>query len=481
MAYKPNVILFCADDLGYGDLSCYGAHELETPNVDALARDGIRFTNTYSTSAVCTPARFSILTGEYPFRNPYTRILPGNARMIIDSNQQTLPKIFKSAGYTTGVVGKWHLGMGADEIDWNLPISPNPNDLGFDYSFVFPGTNDRVPCVFVKNELVENLDPNDPIEVSYEKECPFDDIDTYHKNPEKRTLDSSHGHDNSLLNGVGRIGYMRGGKDAIWRDEDLCDRFLGEAKGFIERSEGPFFLYYPLHQPHVPRIPTKRFRGASKMGARGDVIMELDWCVGQITELLTEKGILEDTIIIFTSDNGPVVDDGYMDDAERMLGFHKPAGPLRGGKYSKFDGGARIPFILSHKGHTSQSTSDALMSQVDLTASFAAMLGIPLAEGECRDSQDMHHILLGQGGKDREDLLYENLTKGYVLRKGQWSYLKPNEGRWFLTPSKTELGNSRDPLLYNMLYDIGQKENLAFYREAIAEEMDARIVEILNS
>ena len=481
MANKPNVILFCADDLGYGDLSCYGAHELSTPNVDALAENGIRFTNTYSTSAVCTPARFSILTGEYPCRNPYTRILPGNARMIIDTHQQTLPKIFKSAGYSTGVVGKWHLGMGGDEIDWNQPISPNPTELGFDYSFVFPGTNDRVPCVFVKNGLVANLDPDDPIEVSYEKDCPFDDIDTYHKNPEKRTLQSSHGHDHSLLNGVGRIGYMRGGKSAVWRDEDLCDTFLAEAKGFVDRAEGPFFLYYPLHQPHVPRIPSKRFRGASGLGARGDVIMELDWCVGEMTRHLEEKGILEDTIIIFTSDNGPVVDDGYMDDAERLMGFHKPTGPLRGGKYSMFDGGARIPFIVSRKGHTPTTSSNGLFSYVDLAASFASMLEVELEDGECRDSQDMIHILLGQGGKDREDLLYENLTKGYVLRKGSWAYLKPHDGPRYLVSCKMELGSSLDPQLYHMLYDIGQKENLAPYQKAIAEQMDARIDEILNS
>lgn len=481
MSHRPNVVLFCADDLGYGDLSCYGAHSISTPNVDALAQNGIRFTNTYSTSAVCTPARFSILTGEYPCRNPYTRVLPGNARMIIDTNQQTLPKVFRSAGYTTGVVGKWHLGMGGDEIDWNQPISPNPCDLGFDYSLVFPGTNDRVPCVYVKNGVVENLDPNDPIEVSYDAECPFSDIDTYYKNPEKRKMDSSHGHDNSLLNGVGRIGYMRGGEKAVWRDEDLCERFLSEAKDFIDRSDGPFFLYYPLHQPHVPRIPSDRFRGKSSLGARGDVIMELDWCVGEITRHLEEKGILEDTIIIFTSDNGPVGDDGYVDEAERLMGLHKPAGPLRGGKYSKFDGGARVPFIVSQKGHTEQTTSDALLSHVDLTASFAAMFQIDIPDGECRDSQNMIHIILGKGGKDREDLLYESVDKGYVLRKGNWAYLKPSSGQWYLAPTKTELGNSRDPLLYNMLYDIGQKENLAFYRETIAEEMDARIVEILNS
>src|SRR5690554_6889767 len=213
----PNVILVYADDLGYGDLSCYGGVGVETPNVDRLLENGIKFTDGYSTSAVCTPARYSLLTGEYPFRNPKTHILPGDASCIISKEKLTLPKVFKSAGYNTAVIGKWHLGLGEGNLDWNEEITHTPNDVGFDYSFIFPATNDRVPCVYIENRRVKGLDPDDPIEVSYTDECPYEDIVTATKNPELLRMKHSHGHDQSVVNGVGRIGYMRGGRDALWR------------------------------------------------------------------------------------------------------------------------------------------------------------------------------------------------------------------------------------------------------------------------
>ncbi len=479
MNNKPNVVVIYADDLGYGDLSCYGAEEIKTPNVDSLLENGIRFENGYSTSAVCTPARYSLLTGAYPFRNPYTRVLTGDAKCIIPKEQETLPKIFKKAGYKTGVVGKWHLGMGDGVIDWNKKIEHCPNDVGFDFSFIFPGTNDRVPCVYVKNGEVQNLDLNDPIEVFYGKENPFDDIVTYEKNPELLRLTSSHGHNNSIINGVGRIGYMRGGKSALWKDEDLADAFLGEAKGFIEESEDPFFLFYSLHQPHVPRVPNERFAGKSKLGTRGDVILELDYCVGELTAFLEKKGILENTIIIFSSDNGPVLDDGYDDEAVAKLGAHRQAGPLRGGKYSKFDGGARVPLILSWKNNIKKMKSDALVSQVDFAASFANMLGVELVD--CPDSFDVLDALLGKTEEGRDEYMYESVNKAHILRQGKWSYLEPSEGDAVSKFTEVETGNSPDKQLYNMLYDIGQKQNVAEDYNEIAKKMDARIQEILAS
>ncbi len=275
------------------------------------------------------------------------------------------------------MIGKWHLGLGEGAINWNESITHTPNDVGFDYSYIFPGTNDRVPCVYVKNRDVVNLDLNDPIEVYYGKECPFDDIDTYEKNPEKLRLLSSHGHNHSIINGVGRIGYMKGGSAAIWKDEDLTDAFLTEAKNFMtDNAEQPFFLYYAAHQPHVPRLPSKQFEGLSGLGARGDVILELDWCVGEIMQHLQKLEILDNTIVIFSSDNGPVLNDGYLDQAVEKNGKHRPAGPLRGGKYSKFDGGARIPLLISWNNHIVPRISNGLISQMDLLASFASMLGV---------------------------------------------------------------------------------------------------------
>ena len=481
MKTKPNVIIIYADDLGYGDLSCYGAEDIHTPSIDRLAEEGIRFQNAYSTSAVCTPARYSLMTGQYPFRNPDTFILPGNAKCIIDPDTMTLPRVFRQAGYRTGVVGKWHLGLGDGNIDWNGEISRTPNDVGFDESFIFPGTADRVPCVYVRNRRVEGLDEADPIEVSYEAECPFDDIDTYEKNPEKLRMLSSNGHNMSVINGVGRIGYMRGGKAALWRDEDLAEDFLKESLRFIDSSEDtPFFLLYTVHQPHVPRVPNERFAGATGLGPRGDVIAELDWCVGELLDELERLDLLDHTMILFSSDNGPVLDDGYEDGAYEQNGTHRAAGPLRGGKYSKFDGGTRIPFIVSGPNLVHRGVSQALISQVDLYASFAHMLGVQPETDSAADSEDMYTALTGEDPVGREELMVEDVTCGKMLRRGNWAYLSPSEGAPFMGNVRIETGLSMDPQLYNMDYDIGQQTNVAWDYEDVVKDMEERIRKILN-
>ena len=481
---KPNVVLLYVDDLGYGDLGCYGGVGAPTPNLDAMAETGIQFADGYSTSAVCTPARYSILTGEYPFRNEGTHILRGNAACIINENQPTLPKIFKQAGYRTAIVGKWHLGLGHNDIDWNKDITLTPNDVGFDYSFIFPATADRVPCVYLKNRRVVGLDPEDPIEVSYSKVCPYDDIPTATRNPEMLRVLHSHSHNHSIVNGVGRLGYMRGGKKATWRDEDLAETFLNEAKNFVKESKDePFFLFYALHQPHVPRIPNEKFLGKSGLGVRGDVIMEMDDCIGQFTQFLEEEGLLENTILVFSSDNGPVLDDGYQDGAElynRTAG-HRPAGPLRGGKYSQYEGGARVPFIVNWKGHIEPQVSHALISQVDLPACFAKMLNVDLGDGFA-DSEDVLDALLGKSTKGRKEVLAEALNKSLFLRSGKWTYMQPCDDpcNYFAT-TDSELGHSRDPQLFNMAYDINQRENVANRHADLVKQMDDRIEEIKAS
>lgn len=484
MSKKPNVVIIYADDLGYGDISCYGAQEINTPNIDKLLDHGVRLDSGYSTSAVCTPARYSLLTGEYPFRNEYTKILPGDAQCIISKDQMTLGKMFQKADYNTAVIGKWHLGLSDGKIDWNGEISHTPNDVGFDHSFIFPGTNDRVPSVYLENRRVLNLDPNDPLEVSYTKECPYDDVDTYYKNPEKLRMFSTHGHDETIVNGVGRMGFMRGGKSAIWKDEDLAERFVGEATKFMDKSKSedkPFFVFYAAHQPHVPRIPNEKFKGATKLGPRGDVIVELDWCVGEIVNHLEKNNLLDDTIIIFSSDNGPVLNDGYLDYSVEKNGRHLPAGPLRGGKYSKFDGGARVPFIVSWKNNIKKCASGALVSHVDFLASFASMLDIKLDKTDAPDSENVMDALLGKTEDARSEIMFESMAKAHVLRQGKWEYLEPSEGHWYNMQTGTEIGNSLDKQLYNMFYDIGQKTNVAFDYKEIAQNMDLRINEILKS
>ncbi len=475
---NPNVVIIYADDLGYGDLGCYGATDIPTPNVDALAEEGIRFTQAYSTSPVCTPARYSLMTGQYPSRREGVHILPGDAKCIIDEGTYTLPMLFRDNGYRTAVVGKWHLGLSDGErpIDWNKPVNRTPLDVGFDECFIFPATADRVPCVYFDGRNVVNLDPNDPIEVSYVSENPFPDVPTGRANPELLKMRASYGHDMTIVNGVGRIGYMRGGQAALWKDEELAETFLEKAKTFVtENRDRPFFLYYAVHQPHVPRLPSKKFAGTTGLGVRGDVIAEMDWCVGELRKTLRENGLLEDTMILFSSDNGPVLDDGYEDRAFDLNREHRPAGPLRGGKYSRFEGGIRIPFIVSQPGQIRPGISHAMVSQVDLLASFASMLGSAIPA--C-DSTNQYDALIGEDGFGRREIFAEGTTNGKVLRQGKWLYLEPDNGRPYQRLTATETGSSRDVQLYNLDYDIGERENVAYRYPKVVEAMAARLAEI---
>jgi arylsulfatase A-like enzyme len=468
---KPNIIIIYADDLGYGDVSCYGATKLSTQNIDRLAKQGLRFTNAHCTSATSTPSRYSLLTGEYAWRRKGTGVLPGDASAIIQPGRTTIASVLKKAGYTTGVVGKWHLGLGPQGgPDWNGEIINGPLDIGFDYSFIIPATGDRVPCVFVENRNVAGLDPKDPITVSYNNKV--GDWPTGKENPELLKMHPSHGHDMTIVNGISRIGYMTGGRSALWVDENIADVITGKAVNFIENnSEKPFFLYFATHDIHVPRVPNQRFEGKSGMGPRGDAILEFDWSVGEIFKVVDKLKLSRNTIIIVTSDNGPVVDDGYKDQAVELLGSHKPAGPLRGGKYSAFDGGTRIVFIVSWKGMVKSGTSDALFSQIDLLASFAALTGQELSTGDAPDSQDHMDVLLGKS-KSNRGWLVEHASNGRLsFIKGDWKFIEPGPGVKIQVNTNTETGNDPLPQLYNLKTDLGEKKNVAAENPAIVKEL----------
>jgi arylsulfatase A-like enzyme len=467
----PNIIIIYADDLGYGDVSCYGASTISTPNIDRLAKQGLRFTNAHCTSATSTPSRYSLLTGEYAWRRTGTGVLPGDASAIIQPGRVTLPSVMKKAGYTTGIVGKWHLGLGPSVgPDWNGVITHQPLDIGFDYSFIIPATGDRVPCVFVENRKVAGLDPSDPITVSYNNKV--GSWPTGRENPELLKMHPSHGHDMTIVNGISRIGYMTGGRSALWIDEDIADVITGKAVKFIEDNHSkPFFLYFATHDIHVPRAPHQRFAGKSGMGPRGDAILEFDWSVGEIMKTVERLKIAKNTIIILTSDNGPVVDDGYKDQAVELLGSHKPAGPLRGGKYSAFDGGTRVVFIVSWKGRVRKGVSDALFSQVDLMSSFASLTGQKLSEGEGPDSHDHLSTLLGKSKTGREWLV-EHASNGRLsLIRGDWKIIEPGPGVKVNVNTNTETGNDPLPQLYNLKSDIGEKNNLAPANPLIVKEL----------
>ena len=456
---KPNILLIYADDLGYGDLSCYSASRIQTPNIDSLASEGLRFTDAHSTSATCTPSRYSMLTGEYAWRKRGTGVLPGNAPVIIEPGRATMASVLKKAGYKTGVVGKWHLGLGRAGMDWNGEIKPGPLELGFDYSFLMPATGDRVPCVYVENHRVVGLQSTDPLRVSFGEQ--MGNEPTGKKNPELLKVHPSHGHDFTIINGVSRIGYQSGGRSALWNDEEMADVFVSRANTYIEQNKAaPFFLFFSTHDIHVPRLPHSRFAGKSGMGPRGDVILQLDWCIGELLGILEKHNLTKDTLVIFTSDNGPVVDDGYKDDATEKLDNHRPAGPWRGGKYSIFEAGTRVPFLVRWSGKVKPGISSALMSQVDFPATFAALAGTKFESNTAPDTQNMLPALLGESLTGRTNLV-EHAGGGIAVRSGEWKFIPRRPGPKRTQFTDTETGNDPEVQLYNLNSDPGETKNIA--------------------
>lgn len=458
---RPNIVLIYADDIGYGDFSCYGATRIQTPNVDRIARQGLRFLDAHSSSATCTPSRYAMLTGQYPWRRQGTGVLPGDAKLIIEPGRQTLATLLRQAGYRCGVVGKWHLGLGDAGMDWNGAIKPGPLEIGFDECFLMPATGDRVPCVYVENHRVLGLDPADPIQVRFGQKV--GDEPTGKDNPDLLTMRPSHGHDQTIINGVSRIGYMAGGKSARWVDEDMADVFVQRARQFVERHiterpQEPFFLYFATHDVHVPRLPHPRFRGKSVMGPRGDALLEFDDSVGAILDLLDKHRLADNTLIIVTSDNGPVIDDGYQDEAVARLGDHRAAGPLRGGKYSNFEGGTRVPFLVRWPARVQPGETSALVCQIDLIASFAALLRQTVAP-TASDSENVIDALLGTSATGRQTLVEH--AGVLSVRQGPWKLIDRGKGPRRSANTNTELGNDQGPQLFQLEQDLGETQNIA--------------------
>jgi len=485
---KPNVIVIMADDLGYGDVGCYGAKpkNLKTPHIDHLAKEGLRFTSGYCSASTCTPTRYSFLTGTYAFRGKNTGIAPPSSPAIIQPGIVTLPSLLRKAGYKTAVVGKWHLGLGERGVGplWNEELKPGPLEIGFDYSFLLPTTNDRVPQVYVENRRVLNLDPNDPLWVGRKKPSPDHPTGVTHRHTLK--MDWSHGHNSTIHNGISRIGFYTGGHAARFRDEDLADKWVEKSNEWITKNkDNPFFLFFASHDLHVPRIPHERFRGKSALSYRGDVIVQLDWCVGELIKTLKKHDLEKNTLVVFCSDNGPVGDDGYKDEALEKMGDHKPAGPYSGGKYSVLEGGTRTPFITYWPGVIKPGVSDEMVCTIDFATSLANHIKVKIPEDACLDSLDLMDALLGKkDAKGRDHLVQQDNGRGgnYGYRVGNWKLQRHDSKRKRNVVVTNKLANTPSPryALYDLSKDPREKKNLAEKESKIFEKMKAELQKILD-
>ncbi len=485
---KPNVVLIFADDLGYGDLGCYGATKVKTPNIDKLAAEGKKFTDAHSASAVCTPSRYGLFTGQYPLRANGGKGLwgpaPPHAPLIIDPGTLTIADVFKSGGYDTAVIGKWHLGFKNGQNDWQEPLSPGPNDLGFDYYFGMPVVNSAPPYLYVENDRIVGGDPKDPLvyigKDSKETPTPITPIP-----PEAAQRIEN------CFSGAA-------GAHKLFNDYEVGTKLTEKATGWIKsREKKPFFLYFATTNVHHPFTPAKRFQGTSEAGLYGDFVHELDWIVGEVRKSLEEAGVADNTLIIVTSDNGGMFNHGGRKAAE--LG-HKINGELLGSKFGIWEGGHRVPFIAWWPGKIEAgSVSDQLLVSTDFLATFAEVTGRQLSDEEKKDSINMLPALTGN---PEEKLRTEMIVTPHKpthtgIRKGKWMFIpaqsdggfngsRPGQHAWggiavtklVNTPnSDIEDGKLKKDAapgqLYDLEADVNQTRNLYNEHPEVVKELKA--------
>lgn len=488
-AEKTNIILIFADDLGYGDLGCYGATKVKTPNIDRLASEGRRFTDAHSASSVCTPSRYGLLTGQYPFRAAAGKGLwgpaPATSPLLIDTEMLTVADVFKNRGYDTAVFGKWHLGFGKETNDWKEPLRPGPQDLGFDYYFGMPLVNSAPPYVYVENDRIVGADPADPLIPIKESGKQATPITPIPKEAAQRSPNTF-------------SGAIEAHK--LFNDYEVGTKLTEKATTWIKsRQNKPFFAFFATTNVHHPFTPAKRFQGTSEAGVYGDFVHELDWIVGEVRKSIEEAGVADNTLIIITSDNGGMFNHGGRHAAE--LG-HKINGDLLGSKFGVWEGGHRVPFIAWWPGKIPAGTvSDQLLSSVDLMATVAAIVGHELTDAERRDSINMLAALTGNPENPlRTELVACPHKPSHVsLRKGKWMYIpeksdggftgsKPNEHAWggaavaaLVSTPNSDIKNGKikpdAPLaqLYDLEADRNQTTNLYPRFPEVVSEMKATL------
>ncbi|QDT08223.1 sulfatase family protein [Planctomycetes bacterium K23_9] len=413
----PNVVLIFADDLGYGDLGCYGATKVQTPNIDRLAAQGRRFTDAHSASAVCTPSRYALLTGQYPSRAKGGKGVwgpaPVSSPLLIDTDKTTIADVFKNSGYETAALGKWHLGFGTGKNNWTEPLRPGPQDLGFDYYLGVPVVNSAPPYVFVENDRIVGSNPDDPLTLLGRNAKGVTPITKIPPEAAQRTA-----------NQFG--GAIEAHK--LYNDYQVGTKFAEKSVEWItERKDKPFFLYLATTNIHHPFTPAKRFQGTSQCGLYGDYIHELDWIVGEITTCLEDNGLSNDTLVIFTSDNGGMFNRGGQ---AAFDAGHRQNGKLLGFKFGVWEGGHRVPFIVRWPGKVKAgTTSNQLIGNVDMLATFAALTKQQLDKTQQADSVNVLPAIVGDPEQPIRDhlVLVPHRETHLSVRKGKWMYI-PRQG-----------------------------------------------------
>lgn len=457
-AAGPNIIVILTDDVGWGDPSCYGATKVSTPNIDRLARDGRRFVNSHASAACCTPTRYSMFTGQYSWRRTAPGLNRGVAEgaspLLIPTDMPTAPGLLQAAGYQTAIIGKWHLGFGNSKPDFNAELRPGPLEIGFHEYFGLPATNDRIPTVLIRNHKVIGLDPADPIVYSYKKE-------------EAQAKGLS-----PFAAGRNRIGWAKGGKSAWWKDTELADTFTSESTQFIERNKDKkFFLCFTPHDVHAPVIPHPRFVGKSGISARADMLLELDWSVGQILDTLDRLGLARDTLVIFSSDNGAYVDNES---------GHRPNGPFSGVKSQLWEGGHRVPFLCRWPSRLSPAVSKDLVSTLDIAATICAAGGVTVPPHALPDSFNLLPAMLGEKNAPKRNHLVIMSGNGHLaLRSGDLKYMPDlaQADGWKGTGKKNKNGKA-GPALFDLAKDPGEKQNLHATRTQDAKRLAAVLAEL---
>ncbi len=458
----PNIIYILADDLGYGDISVFNPEgKINTPNIDKLAEEGMRFTDAHTSSSVCTPTRYGILTGRYNWRSSLKKgVLTGNSKALIPAARTTVASLLKKQGYNTAFIGKWHLGWDwalkneltksgegwnakdFDNIDFSKPVKNGPKDLGFDYSYGHSGSLDMAPYVYVENGMPTAI-------------------------PDRVTENK------------GKYSWWRKGPASPdFVHEDVTPNFFRKAEKYIKENSNkkePFFLYLALPSPHTPILPTKEWQGKSGLNPYGDFVMMIDDYVGQLLTQVQASGISKNTLIIFTSDNGcsPAA---KID--ELIARGHYPSYIFRGHKADIFEGGHRVPFIVKWPGHIAGNTqNDQTLCTTDLMATLAEITHYDLKDDEGEDSYSMMPLFKDTltGGSFRQATVHHSINGSFSIRKGNYKLIMcPDSGGWsYPRPGKDDKIIAELPKmqLYDLKNDPGEEHNLIYAEPEKAEEL----------